>query len=85
MKGLVEKLNYLERNSIRSILLQSSIFNISDELVELLDRQFGQNQITDLFQLDPKIGDENDWNQLMKILIEKSNIIFCIKTSLKFV
>lgn len=74
IEGLVEKLDYLERNYIRTILIQSSIFNVSDELVELLDRQFGQSQTTDLFQLDPQVGDEEDWNALMEILAEKSKI-----------
>ena len=73
--GLVEKLNYLERNHIRSILFQSSIFNVSDQLVELLDRQFGQSQTTDLFRLDPQVGNEEDWQDLMEILKEKSKIV----------
>jgi hypothetical protein len=74
--GIVEKLDYLERNNIQSILLQSSIFNISDELFELSDRQFGKIQTSDLLKFDPLIGDEEDFDDLMEILANKSKILF---------
>ena len=70
--GILEKLDYFEKNNIQSILLQSSIFNVSDELYELWDRQYAKNKITDLFNLDPQIGNEKDFHDFTEALTKKS-------------
>jgi len=66
--GILEKLDYFEKNNIQSILLQSSIFNVSDELFEISDRQYAKSKTTDLVNLDPQIGTEDDFSDFMKIL-----------------
>ncbi len=70
--GILEKLDYFEKNNIQSILLQSSIFNVSDESFEISDRQYAKSKTTDLLKLDPQICTEDDFSDFMKILARRS-------------
>jgi len=71
LQGLVNKFDYFEKNHIQTILLQSSIFNVSEQIIELWDRQYGNFQTSDLLTFDSHIGNENDWNQLRELLNTK--------------
>lgn len=71
IKGVEEKLKYLETNSIKSILLHSSIFNItSGKSYEITEKNY-QNNKFDLLTIDPLVGTENDLDNLIKILNRK--------------
>lgn len=71
IKGVEEKLDYLEKNHIKSILLQSSIFNITNgRSIELNGKDF-QNKKFDLLTIDSLVGNEKNLDDFIKILTRK--------------
>ncbi|UJR19835.1 hypothetical protein I4U23_022968 [Adineta vaga] len=64
IKGVEEKLKYFEKNRIKSLLFQSSIFNTTDGRTP-----YDQN--IDLMTLDTKIGNDKDLQDFIKILNRK--------------
>ncbi|CAF0978935.1 unnamed protein product [Adineta steineri] len=71
IKGIQEKLPYFEKNNIKSILLQSSIFNVSGGTSIKLDGQIPHDKNIDLKVVDPNVGGDNDLQELAKILNRK--------------
>ena len=60
----------MKKNHIRSILIQASIFNMSNEVFEASNRQFVKVRRTDLRTLDPRIGTEADFDGFIRALTE---------------
>jgi hypothetical protein len=56
----------LEKNSIKSILLRSSIFNVT------IGTSIEQNKKVDLLTIDPRIGNESQFNNFIKNFNRKS-------------
>ena len=69
--GIQEKLGYLETNQIKSILLRSSIFNVTDGTSLQLDGRTLLNKHIDLLNIDPFVGNDTDLQELTKILNRK--------------
>jgi len=69
--GVGEKLNYFEKNNIKSLLLRSSIFNITSGTSLQLDRRNFQDKKFDFLTIDPLVGSENDFQDLAKLLNRK--------------
>jgi len=65
----------LEKNNIKSILLRSSIFNVTLGTSIQLDGQTLTNKKFDLLKIDPSVGTENDFEDLAKILNRKGLLI----------
>ena len=64
--GVLEKLDYMQKNHIRSILVQASIFNMSNEVFEASNRQFVKLRRTNLRTLDPRMGTEADFDRFIR-------------------
>jgi hypothetical protein len=71
IKGIEQKLDYFEKNSIKSILIRSSIFNFTIETSIKLDGQTIKNKKVDLLTIDPLIGNETEFDNLIKIFNRK--------------
>lgn len=72
LTGLKQKLPYLEKNRMKSILLQSSIFNSTlGTSIQLDGKNPGDKQL-DLLTLDPLVGTDSELQDLIKILKAKS-------------
>ncbi|CAF3391318.1 unnamed protein product [Rotaria sp. Silwood1] len=72
IKGVQEKLDYLEKNDIKVILLQSSIFNLtSGTSNQLNERNSGVKNI-DLYNIDSSVGSDNDLKELAKNLYRRA-------------
>ncbi|CAM4863318.1 unnamed protein product [Rotaria socialis] len=67
IKGVQENLNYFEKNNIKSILFQSTIFNVTGGTSLHLDGQRAYDKKIDLLQIDPLVGSDNDLQDLLKI------------------
>ncbi|CAF3405217.1 unnamed protein product [Rotaria socialis] len=67
IKGVQENLNYFEKNNIKSILFQSTIFNVTGGTSLHLDGQRAYDKNIDLLQIDPLVGSDNDLQDLLKI------------------
>ena len=74
LTGLVEKLSYLESNRMKSILLQSSIFNSTLGTSIQLDGTAPSDKKMDLLQIDPSVGSDNHLQNLTKLLNRKSEL-----------
>jgi len=74
-KGIQEKLDYLEKNHIKSVLLQSSIFNSTGGRSLQLDGRTPHDKTIDLLRIDPLVGSDNDFQELTKILNRKGFLI----------
>ena len=74
--GLKEKLNYLEENQIKSILLQSTIFNQTISSSTKLDGTDSLNKKYDLYTLDPAVGSDAEFQDFVKALGSKSSSNF---------
>ena len=61
--GIQDKLDYFEKNSIKSILLRSSIFNRTIGTSIQSNNQYIK---TDLLNIDPQIGNETQLDNLIK-------------------
>lgn len=72
IRGLIEQLPYIEKNQIQSILLESSIFNVSIGISTKLDGTDPIDKKFNLKRIDPKIGKEKDLDDLVKILLKKN-------------
>jgi hypothetical protein len=68
IRGLIEKLPYLKSISVKSILLDASIFNASISSSTRLDGQIVADKRVDLMNIDPRIGKNEDLQDLKKIL-----------------
>ncbi|CAF0940534.1 unnamed protein product [Rotaria sordida] len=71
IKGVQEKLNYLEKNDIKVILLQPSIFNVTAGTSIQLNGRTALATNTDLYTIDPSVGNDNDLKDLLKTLNRK--------------
>ncbi|CAF1276716.1 unnamed protein product [Adineta ricciae] len=71
IKGVEEKLKYFEKNRIKSLLFQSSIFNATGGISLQLDGRIPHDKNIDLITLDSSIGSENDFENFIKILNRK--------------
>ena len=69
--GVEEKLKYFEKNRIKSLLFQSSIFNATGGISLQLDGRIPHDKNIDLIKLDSSIGSENDFENFIKILNRK--------------
>lgn len=85
LNGLKQKLPYLEKNRMKSILLQSSIFNSTLGTSIQLDGKNPGDKKLDLLTLDPFVGTESDLQDLFKILKGKNrNLIIDLPVSSTF-
>ena len=66
--GIREKIDYFKQNYIKSILVQSSVFNVSSGTSIRLDRGTANVEKMDLTTLDPKVATENDLQSLLKMI-----------------
>jgi hypothetical protein len=66
-----------KKNSIQSIILRSSIFNVTSGTSIQLDGKTIQDKIVDLLTIDPRIGNENQFSNFIKNFNRKSFILNC--------
>jgi hypothetical protein len=69
--GIEQKLEYLEKNFIKSILIDSSIFNATSGTSIQLDGQTPKDKNVDLLNIDPFVGTDQHLQDLTKILNKK--------------
>lgn len=72
--GLLEKIHYLEANRMKSILLQSTIFNSTLGTSIQLDGTNPSDKKMDLLTIDPSVGTDNQLRNLTKALNRKSEL-----------
>ena len=70
--GLLEKMRYLEDNRMKSILLQSTIFNSTLGTSIQLDGTNPSDKKMDLLTIDPSVGTDNQLQNLTKTLNRRS-------------
>ncbi|CAF2794545.1 unnamed protein product [Rotaria sp. Silwood2] len=71
IKGVQEKLSYLEKNNIKSLLLQSSIFNVTTGTSIQSSGRNVRTKNVNLYSIDPSVGSDNDLKELSRTLYRK--------------
>ncbi|CAF3871276.1 unnamed protein product [Rotaria sp. Silwood2] len=74
IKGVQEKLSYLEKNNIKSLLLQSSIFNVTTGTSIQSSGRNVRTKNVNLYSIDPSVGSDNDLKELSRTLYRKGKL-----------